>query len=66
MVLVLSACGYFKRLRLWNKCDVDNTAINGDQLYKSINRKDYLNVTELPDRFKLGPVQVQVEYVGNK
>ena len=54
------------RLSLWNKCDADTILINGDQLYKSVNRTDYLSVPDLPGRFKLGPLQVQVEYVGNK
>lgn len=45
------------RLSLWNKCDADTVVINGDQLYKSINRTDYLSVPDFPARLKLGPLK---------
>ena len=44
------------------KCDLDIILTRGDQLYKSLNRTDDLNVNDLPDRFRIGSVQVQVEY----
>lgn len=51
------------RLSLWNKCDADTVVINGDKLYKSIDRTDYLSVPDFPDRLKLEPLQVQVEFM---
>ena len=47
------------------KCDLDIILTSGDQLYKSLNRTDDLNVNDLPDRFQIGSVQVQVEYNNN-
>ena len=44
------------------KCDLDIILTSEDQLYKSLNRTDDLNVNDLPDRFRIGSVQVQVEY----
>ena len=39
--------------------------INGNQLYKSLNRAGYLSVHDLPDRFQIGSVEVKVEYNTN-
>ena len=47
------------------KRDLEIILTSGDQLYKSINRTDDLNVNDLRDRFQIGSVQVQVEYNNN-
>ena len=52
----------FKRLGIWKKCDLDVILMNGDQLYKSLDRTDYLSVTYLPETFQIVSVQVDVEY----
>ena len=52
----------FRKLNIWRNCDLDIILINGDQLYKTLNRTNYLSVNDLPDRFQIGSVQVQVEY----
>ena len=36
--------------------------MNGDQLYKIINRTDFCSITDLPYRFQLVSIQLQVEY----
>ena len=51
----------FKRLGIWKKCDLDVILTNGDQLYESSDRTDYLSVTDLPETFQVGSVQVNVE-----
>ena len=56
----------FKRLGIWKKCDLDVILINGDQLYKSLDKTDYLSVTYLPETFQIVSVQVDVEYNMNK
>ena len=56
----------FKRLGIWKKCDLDVILMNGDQLHKSLDRTDYLSVTDLPETFQVGSVQVNVEYNINK
>ena len=56
----------FKRLGIWKKCDLDVILMNGDQLYKGLDRTDYLSVTNLPETFHVGSVQVNVEYNINK
>ena len=56
-------------LRGWEsgkKCDLDVTLMNRDQLYKSLDRTDYLSATGLPETFQVGSVQVNVEYNINK
>ena len=40
--------------------------MNEDQLYKSLDGTDYLSVTDLPEKFQIGSVQVNVEYNINK
>ena len=40
--------------------------MNGDQLYKSLDRTDCLSVTNFPETFQVGSVQVNVEYNINK
>ena len=40
--------------------------MNADQLYISLDRADYLSVTNLPETFQVGSVQVNVEYSINK
>ena len=35
----------FKRLGIWRKCDFDVILMNGDHLYKSLDRTDYLSAT---------------------
>ena len=37
-----------KRLGIWKKCDLDVILMNRDQLCKSLDRTDYLSVTNLP------------------
>ena len=32
-----------KRLGIWKKCDLDVILMNGDQLYKTLDRTDYLS-----------------------
>ena len=56
----------FKSLGIWKKCDLDVNLMNGDQLHKSLDRTDYLSVTDLPEIFQVGSVQVNVEYNINK
>ena len=62
MTLFAIAYTGFKRLGIWKKCDLDVILMNGDQLYKSLDRTDYLSVTNLPETFQVGSVQVNVEY----
>ena len=52
----------FKRLGIWKKCDLDVILMNGDQLYRSLDRTDYLSVTYFPETFQVGSVQVNIEY----
>ena len=66
MVLFAIAYASFKRLRIWKKCELDVILMNGDQLYKSLDRIDSLSVTDLPGTFQVGSVQVNVEYNINK
>ena len=40
--------------------------MKGDQLYKSLNRTDYLSVTDFSETFQVGSVQVNIEYNINK
>ena len=40
--------------------------MRGDQLYKSLDRTDYLSVTDLSETFQVGSVQVNIEYNINK
>ena len=40
--------------------------MNGDQLYRSLDRTDYLSVTYFPETFQVGSVQVNIEYNINK
>ena len=56
----------FKRLGIWKKCDLDVILMNGDQLYRSLDRTDYLTVTYFPETFQVGSVQVNIEYNINK
>ena len=51
----------FKRLGIWKKFDLDVILTNGDQLYESSDRTDYLSVTDLPETFQVGYVQGNVE-----
>ena len=66
MVHFAIAYANFRKLNIWRNCDLDIILINGDQLYKTLNRTNYLSVNDLPDRFQIGSVQVQVEYNINK
>ena len=66
MALFAIAYTSFKRLGIWKKCDLDVILVNGDQLYKSLNRTDYLSVTDLPETFQVGSVPVNVEHNINK
>ena len=40
--------------------------MNGNQLFKSLDRTGYLSVTDLSETFQVGSVQVNVEYNINK
>ena len=40
--------------------------MKGDQLYKSLDRTDYLSVTDLSEIFQVGSVQGNIEYSINK
>ena len=40
--------------------------MNGNQLYKTLDRTDYLSVTNLPETFQVRSVQVNEEYNINK
>ena len=56
-------------LRGWKsgqKCGLGVIQMNRDQLYKSLDRTDYLSVTNLPETFHVGSAQVNVEYNINK
>ena len=66
MALFEIAYGSFKRLGIWKKCNLDVILMNGDMLYKSLDRTNYLSVTDLPESFQVGSVQVNVEYNINK
>ena len=66
MSLFAMAYDSFKRLGIWNKCDFDVVLMKGDQLYKCLDRTDYLSVTDLSETFQVGSVQVNIEYNINK
>ena len=40
--------------------------MNKDQLYKSLDRTDYLRVTDLPETFQVESVEFDIEYNINK
>ena len=61
-----NACASFERLGTWKYCDLDVILMNGDQLYKSLDRTGYLSVTDLSETFWVGSAQVNVEYNTNK
>ena len=62
MTLFAIAFVIYRRLDIWRNCGLDIILIKGNQLYNSLNRTDYLSINDLPDRFQIGSVQVQVEY----
>ena len=56
MALFAVAYASFKKLGIWKKCDLDVILMNGYQLYKSLDRTDYLSVLNLPETFQVGSV----------
>ena len=66
MSLFAIAYDSFKRLGIWNKCDLGVVLMRGDQLYKSLDRTDSLSVTDFSETFQVGSVQVNIEYNINK
>ena len=66
MALFAIAYASFKSSGIWKKCDLDVILMNRDQLYKGLDRTDYVSVTDLPETLQVGSVQVNVEYNINK
>ena len=64
IALFAIANGRFKRFGIWKKWDLDVILMKGDQLYKSLDRTDYLTVTDLPKTFQVGSVQYNVNKYG--
>ena len=62
MTLFAIAYPSFKRLGIWNNCDLDVILMNENQSYKSLDRTDYLTVTDLPETFQVESIQVNAEY----
>ena len=58
MSLFAIAYASFKRLHKCRNFDLEIILVNEEQLYKSLNRTDYLSFVNLPDKFQLGPIFV--------
>ena len=52
----------FKSLGIWNNCDLDVILMNENQSYKSLDRTDYVSVTDFPETFQVESIQVNAEY----
>ena len=62
MTLFTIAYLSFKSLGIWNNCDLDVILMNENQSYKSLDRTDYLSVTDFPETFQVESIQVNAEY----
>ena len=62
MTLFGIAYASLRRLDIWRKSGLDIILTTENQLYKSLNKTNCLNVNDLPDIFQTRSVQVQVEY----
>ena len=50
-----------RKVSLWKSYDLDNILIEGDKLYKSLNKNDYLNVDELPRHIKIYNYNINID-----
>ena len=51
---LFSACwSVVRKVSIWKAYDLDNIFIEGDKIYKFLNKDDFLSVDELPRRIKI-------------
>ena len=50
----------------WNTCDIDFIVIEGDKVYKSLDKNSYLMVTDLPDTIPMFESNVRINFLENE
>ena len=50
-----------RKVSLWKYFDLDHILIEGDIIYKSINKDDFLSVDELPERIQIYHCNVDID-----
>ena len=66
MTLMSVRWDLLKPISRWRTSDLDNILLNGDLLFKSINKLRYLSIDDMPNILKIKNCFLTIEYLENK